>query len=299
MLSEQRTRSLEAKNQASISGVRKLGAALEARPAKLTSDTVSADSVKTVVSTHDRGTRALSSLSRAEFQFLHREFGDTVRLPIFGVILLIFGEWTPALVLIFGNIVPKTCHIPRQVESALRKRHEARDERLERLSARSVPTTAVKETPRAAVAEVKRQQSAQQTKREVDPQSITYGLSYRLGTYSQMMDLFGLTSRRLTRRLAYLDADDALLLRDGGEKRIAKIIGELSRAELRIACDERGIEVLRKTGQRDDKGKKIWEDVPVERLREQLRDWLHVGGWRDVLISPESATQIPKKKKHV
>ena len=89
-------------------------------------------------------------------------------------------------------------------------------------------------------------------------------ISRSLGLHGKVWDLSGgllppalLVRWRIKRRLAYLRQDDALLSRDGG-------VETLRDEEVRIACEERGIDVL---GQ------------DVETLRELLRHW--IDGWRE------------------
>jgi hypothetical protein len=80
---------------------------------------------------------------------------------------------------------------------------------------------------------------------------------------------------RIKRRLAYLEQDDALLARDGG-------VDTLRHEEVRIACEERGIDVL---GQ------------DVETLRELLRYWVdgrrEKGAVLSKLLSPPTSFDGP------
>ncbi|KAK4224581.1 hypothetical protein QBC38DRAFT_15683 [Podospora fimiseda] len=68
----------------------------------------------------------LPSSSRATI-LLHKRYShDIRRLPIFGVILLVCGEFTPLIVLLIPKLVPLTCRIPKQVDLLLRKEHQQR-----------------------------------------------------------------------------------------------------------------------------------------------------------------------------
>jgi len=287
MLAEERLRHAESRQSSVPAASKAMHATIEA-PALQVND----------ANSDDKHVKALSSLSRAEFQFLHREAGDAIRLPLFVLVLMICGEWTPAIVILFGELVPRTCRIPRQLQRVARKQHQKRIERLSRLSGAVMPTSAVAETPRNALSAVRQAQGQQVPAKEIDADSLTYALAYRLGTYSRLTDIFMLTSRRLTHRLAYLDADDALLLRDSGND-VSRIFEELSLSELRIACDERGIETLRTLPEKDEKGKLVWEDVPAETLRRSLKQWLNGGGWRDVdiLMGIGSLQHLAKNEK--
>ncbi|KAL4951966.1 hypothetical protein BDW69DRAFT_185870 [Aspergillus filifer] len=54
--------------------------------------------------------------SRATFQLVHRAAHDVRRMIPFTLILIVFGEFTPLLVLWLGNtITPFTCRIPKQL----------------------------------------------------------------------------------------------------------------------------------------------------------------------------------------
>jgi hypothetical protein len=226
----------------------------------------------------------LHSLTRAEFQFLRREVGDTLRLPVFALILIVFGEWTPALVALFGGIVPKTCRIPRQVRGSLVRRHQKREVRLHRLVVSN--RKARLEAMSAGVRNQGNGGDKESMMSQIDRDAIIYALAHRLGTYSALSDVVNLTERRLIKRLRYLDADDALMRRDAGGSS-AGAIKELGREEVRIACDERGIDVLRKTGEKDKRGRWLWEEIPDVELRQELKNWLQKGGWKGSAIMEE------------
>jgi len=63
--------------------------------------------------------------TRAELVLHHRWRHDIRRLPLFALMLLICGEFTPFVVLVFPSVVPYTCRIPSQV-TKLRKNQERR-----------------------------------------------------------------------------------------------------------------------------------------------------------------------------
>ncbi|KAF1352022.1 hypothetical protein BDV97DRAFT_348603 [Delphinella strobiligena] len=54
-------------------------------------------------------------LLRSQFQLLMREREDVKKLPLFAVLVAVFGEWLPLLVPLIPGRVPKTCRIPKQV----------------------------------------------------------------------------------------------------------------------------------------------------------------------------------------
>lgn len=60
-------------------------------------------------------------ICRREFQFYHRAGHDLKKLAPFGLILAVFGEFTPIAILTFPSaVVPYTCRIPQQSENDLR-----------------------------------------------------------------------------------------------------------------------------------------------------------------------------------
>jgi len=150
--------------------------------------------------------------SRAYAQLRRRWDHDIRRLPVFGLLLLLCGEFTPLAVLLLPRAVPLTCRIPRQVDG-LYRRAEAR-----RAAALAGPAPAVG-TGAAAVR-----------------------VARSLGVVGALWDRAGgvpavLARRRVAAELARLAADDALLLRAGGA-------AALGADEVRLACAERGVDVL-------------------------------------------------------
>ncbi|KAK3990981.1 hypothetical protein QBC44DRAFT_358094 [Cladorrhinum sp. PSN332] len=65
--------------------------------------------------------------SRALILLHSRYAHDIRRLPLFGLLLLVCGEFTPLIVLLVPKIVPLTCRIPKQVELLLRRQEQARE----------------------------------------------------------------------------------------------------------------------------------------------------------------------------
>ncbi|KAF2087214.1 hypothetical protein K490DRAFT_990, partial [Saccharata proteae CBS 121410] len=66
--------------------------------------------------------------SRAEFQLVNRAGYDLRRVPIFALLLLLLGEWTPLFVVFCTPIVPFTCRIPRQINKQIIATEERRRE---------------------------------------------------------------------------------------------------------------------------------------------------------------------------
>ncbi|KAI1821635.1 hypothetical protein F4861DRAFT_518186 [Xylaria intraflava] len=63
--------------------------------------------------------------SRATLHLQARVRHDSARLPLFGLLALICGEFTPLIVLVFPQLTPYTCRIPAQT-AVIRRGSEAR-----------------------------------------------------------------------------------------------------------------------------------------------------------------------------
>lgn len=66
-----------------------------------------------------------ASPTRAVLLLRARVRHDTARLPLFGLVMLICGEFTPLVVVTFPNLTPYTCRIPTQT-AVIRRKIEAR-----------------------------------------------------------------------------------------------------------------------------------------------------------------------------
>ncbi|KAH5810545.1 hypothetical protein HBI88_214700 [Parastagonospora nodorum] len=187
-----------------------------------------------------------AQLTRAEWQVVRRSRKDMLRLPAFGVIFLVFGEWTPLLVKFLTPIIPEPCRVPGQVEADLRKREARRMdrqnkgvERMTRLSKREDVPAQVK--PVGSGSEGLRHKNF-----ETDEHFMLYVESTRYDCHGRVWDLINVTPprwllrRNLARTVEYLKKDDELIIRDGGWQ-------ALGDREVRRACVERGIYVLGKT----------------------------------------------------
>ncbi|KAI1771008.1 hypothetical protein F4818DRAFT_430876 [Hypoxylon cercidicola] len=153
--------------------------------------------------------------SRADVLLRERVRHDLSRLPVFGLLVLVCGELTPLVVLVFPRLTPYTCRIPRQAD-ALRRSSEAR---------------------RAASFRALR--AGHPDEHALD--QLAAGHACRsLGLTSVLWDKIGLDSpfaAPLARRaVARIVADDAMI-RDGGG------VGELVDEEVVLACEDRGMDV--------------------------------------------------------
>lgn len=177
-----------------------------------------------------------SSLSRADFQLLERTRADVKKLPLFGLIIAICGEFTPLVVLATGKaVVPRTCQIPSQVEKHDHAvlQHQRQFYHTQDLE---MPPDWVLYATSAAV------------KHNMTPQAVMH-LSVALGLVREerrwviMSGYIGNLAMklwyrpRLADRLAYLELDDQLLRSSLGRS----AAGSLSTEELKIAANERGI----------------------------------------------------------
>lgn len=184
------------------------------------------------------------SFSRADWVLFWRVKHDMLRLPVFGLMLLVIGEFTALVVLYVDGVVPYTCRIPRQVAKNLATSEERRKTAFNELNTKfphGVLSPGV--TPSIARSHVLRS----------------------LHLSGTMWDRLGFTPPGMWQlkgnyRMAFLEGDDKNLVEDGGPT-------GLEHDELRIACAERGINVL---------GKSETE------LRGWLGDWLRLTAAEDI-----------------
>ena len=166
-----------------------------------------------------------------------------MRLPAFGALVLIFGEWLPLLALYITPLIPEPCRIPKQIHRKLHKSETRRTEREKRLALDAARLTARDRKPgitsTAVVAPQAVRVDAIQT---LDLYSLL-NLSCKLDCHSWLWDKLFLTPPKsvlrwgLRRKLEYLSLDDGLIERDGG-------VQGLSKREVERACVERGVRVL-------------------------------------------------------
>ena len=210
---------------------------------------------------------------------LKRSEHDIGKLPLFGLLVLVFGEWLVLVVPFIPSAVPGTCRVPKQVRQ-MQEKGEERRRRSFRLGI-SEPgaelwadgavsgDTAIEAWP---VAFDQRYRGDVVGKLRADQ---LYHLSCTLGLHKHIWDRLQLPPpsfllRRAVRgRLEYLAQDDLLLLNSdkaganqglsSALRKTAKPAASLSPEELRIALSERGMDVL---GYGD------------HTLRERLRWWL-------------------------
>lgn len=209
---------------------------------------------------------AKSLITRSEFQLLARNDHDIGKLPIFSVLVLVFGEWLVLLVPFVPNVVPGTCRIPKQVQGMREKveerrrvsfRHGITEPSSEQLPDEdSDPIGLTKNAANAwpvAFSNEYRQLMLKNLRHDQ-----LHHLSSTLGLHSTIWDRIQLPPPafilrgRISKRLQYISQDDILLCQNDGAKR-------LSAEELQSACEDRGLDIL---GKRD------------ETLRDGLAWWL-------------------------
>ncbi|KAH8773543.1 hypothetical protein F5883DRAFT_396722, partial [Diaporthe sp. PMI_573] len=161
---------------------------------------------------------------------------DIRRVPLFALMFVVCGEFTPLVVLALPSVVPLTCRIPRQVEK-LRRATEARrlasSERIREDMKRSNPI------PRAEV-----------TAHVARSLNLISPLWDRLPLPDAAVAL--LASHRVRAHVAYLVRDGHLLSQAGG-------VPALEDDEVALACEDRGLPVV---------------DRSAAALREELGRWV-------------------------
>ncbi|TVY49263.1 hypothetical protein LOCC1_G000827, partial [Lachnellula occidentalis] len=191
-----------------------------------------------------------NALTRSEFQLLYRNWHDIKRVPIFGLVFIICGEFTPLVVIALSSVVPWTCRIPRQIEADRKK--------LETRRGISFRNLIVEPPTEKGVGALERMQ--------------VLHISWSLGLSSSAWDWLGgqypglptwVLRRKVASSVEYLELDDKLL---GDPKRV----DELEVEEVRMALVERGVDVLGKSSESLRADLIAWlksrESAPVEKL---------------------------------
>ncbi|KAI1643675.1 uncharacterized protein F4817DRAFT_247130 [Daldinia loculata] len=161
---------------------------------------------------------SISFPTRSDVLLRRRVRHDLSRLPIFGVLLIVCGELTPLVVLLFPRLTPLTCRIPKQAD-ALRRISEAR---------RAASFRGLRYRPDPLKGN--------------EPASNGH-VCRSLGLTSSLWDKIGLdgpfAASLAQRAIARIAADDAMLREGGG---VEALVDE----EVVLACEDRGIDVLGK-----------------------------------------------------
>ncbi|KZL71506.1 letm1-like protein, partial [Colletotrichum incanum] len=175
--------------------------------------------------------------SRADWMLLWRVRHDILRVPLFGLVLLVCGEFTPLIVIFVDGVVPYTCRLPKQVEASFKQAEERRQNSFVEFE---------KAAPQGVVPGMAQAAARKHVLRSLHVPGMMWE---KLGFFPP-----GLWATKGRLRMAFLEGDDRLLARDGGA-------AGLEEQELRIACTERGIDC---SGREDTE------------LRQLLDEWLRL-----------------------
>ena len=195
-------------------------------------------------------------MNRADFQQLERNARDIGKLPFFGLLVLLFGEWLPLLVPFIPNRVPGTCRIPKQVDG-MREKSEKRRRWAFRAGDVPEPDAGQLSVQDGGKWRMTDRANVREVMKGLDPRQLMH-LSCVLNQHGALWDRLqvtppaGLLRRAVCARVQYLALDDFLLVEAGGP-------AGLKSEEVVIACEERGIDVLGK---------------PEEKLRSELQTWV-------------------------
>jgi hypothetical protein len=166
--------------------------------------------------------------TRSDYQLLLRNRHDILRVPLFGLLFIVCGEFTPLIVLAVSSIVPYTCRIPKQVNADLLKVSNRRKESF--VNNKPEPVIAKNEKGEEEL-------TSEQKRHIAEACGLTSTLWNRLFATGPPGAIL---NRRVGRHLEYLETDDLLISRDGG-------YAALTPEEIKRACADRGIDVLERS----------------------------------------------------
>lgn len=175
---------------------------------------------------------------------------DIRRLPLFALMFIVCGEFTPLVVLALPSVVPLTCRIPRQIE----KLRRATEERRRASSARIQDKMQGHSGGGGSSDGVPTLSRAEATAHIARSLGLISPLWDRLPLADSIVAL--LASRRVRAHVAYLDRDAHLLSQAGG-------VPALEDDEVALACEDRGLAVV---------------DRPAAELRGSLGRWVDLAG---------------------
>lgn len=230
-----------------------------------------------------------ANVTRSRFQILVRDDQDWRKVPQFGLLVLICGEYLPLLVPFIPGMVPRTCRIPKQIQGMRRTREERKKQSFEDASeslSRQATSMAI-----AAAETSAGQLSASMSLNKHLPNSIMTAdclvdalNSPQILHLSTLLDCHGrwwarlglsppqwLVGPRVKRALRYIAIDDCLLQQNRGS------VDALTADEVDMACEDRAMDVS---------GRDTTE------LRRALKSWLQQGSvtsWQnDLLVKKQS-----------
>lgn len=151
---------------------------------------------------------------------------DTRRIPVFAIVFLIFGEFSPLVLPFVSSIVPWNCRIPSQLQGDREKQEQRRKDAFAKLTGVDA---------QEVLGVVKTAESL--NKEELLHVSNVLGLHSPKWPAALSLPPAGWLRFRVRRQMEYLELDDTLLERGGGPT--ALDAGE----ELKMAVVERGMYV--------------------------------------------------------
>ena len=177
-------------------------------------------------------------ICRADWHLCKRNRADLQRFPLFLLIFIVCGEFTPLVAIFFSGVVPRTLWVPKQVQKAREKSEARRSE--------------VFRNPPAGL-DIDRKEAEPGTL----PRAEVLHIGRSLGLYSSLWDRIDrpplwLIRRRIKKRMEFVELDDFTIRRDGS-------VEGLEAEEVWLAAEMRGLDVL---------GRKESD------LRRDLSDWL-------------------------
>ncbi len=196
--------------------------------------------------------------TRADYQVLLRSWHDVKRVPIFGLIFAVCGEFTPFVVVAIPNAVPYTCRIPAQVEGQRKQLEKRRMISFSNLKISFEDGMTVNGLDRAQLLHI----------------------TWSLGLAGKVWDYIGGTlpglptwilRGKVAKRIEYIETDDRLIRRDGG---VEDMIAE----EVKIACSERGMDVVGKSEEENRMALEAWlkaakKEGALKMLLTRQDDW--------------------------
>jgi len=165
------------------------------------------------------------------------------------LVFLVCGEFTPLVVVFMSGVVPRTCWVPKQVQGAREKMEERR-----RQAFRSGNVEVLPNAPTGMSQEAKK--------------AAALHIGQSLGLYPPWWDLTGfhvmpVIRRRVEKRIEELEADDLGIRRDGG-------VEGLEMEEVRIAAEERGLDILGRSDEEVRESVERWVGNKKGNLSEML-----------------------------
>ncbi|KAG0681749.1 hypothetical protein C6P42_003836 [Pichia californica] len=192
-------------------------------------------------------------INRKEFIEMIRDKDNFSKLPIFGILFLIFEEFSLPLIYIFPNIIPSTCILPGIISKRYYSKNLKGIEELKKL---------MKLTDNNDTSNDKNERECREYVRDIAMNKISaFSIDDKLKRKAvcHTLGCRGTTAAALHERQKILLVDDALIVCGGG-------VSAMSDAEVVHGCVLRG--VVSPLGGHDKSG--------VAGLRQQLENWLVV-----------------------